>query len=439
VSLALSHRRWEPWLAGLLVLQLGVGVVSAVELRPTAPRTRGRGTAINASVVRDARTTAVRALLAARSTAVLHHDRAAFLATIDPTATAFRVRQVAVIAALHDVPFASWSYEVDPERGRSHAPALDALRGTRWSPDVVLHYAIAGFDPTPTAEPQSLTFVQRAGRWYLAADDDFDTTDHPTTRDMWDGGPVVVARSRACLVLSHPRNREFAKVLAGECDVAVPRVTAVWGTGWSRRVVLIVPDSAAELTRMVPDAGDLSQISAVATAALVGPSYEYHPVGDRVIVNPENFTALRSIGRRVVLTHEITHVASRPATGPQVPTWFVEGLAEYVGYQGVPLSVRAAASELRADLRRGRLPKHLPVDTAFNGSRKDLPQTYEMSWLAVVLMAKTYGRSAVLKVYRDTGADLSPGALDRAMHKVLQTSLPAFTAAWRGDLTAQLG
>jgi hypothetical protein len=439
VSPALSRRWWEPWLVGLLVLQLGVGVVSAVELRPTAPAPKARAAVINGSVVRDVRTRAVRALLAARSTAVLHHDKAAFLATIDPTAKAFRARQGAVIAALRDVPLASWTYEIDPERGRAHTPALDALRGTWWSPDIVLHYALAGFDPTPTSEPQSLTFVQRAGRWYLAADDDFDSTDHPTTRDMWDGGPVVVARGAACLVLSHPRSRAFATVLARECDLAVPRVTAVWGTGWSRRVVLVVPDSAAELTRMVPDAGDLSQISAVATAALVGPSYEYHPVGDRVIVNPENFTDLRPIGRRVVLAHEITHVASRRATGPQVPTWLVEGLAEYVGYQGVPLSVRVAASELRADLRRGLLPKHLPVDTAFNGSRKDLPQSYEMSWLAVVLMAKTYGRAAVLRVYRDTGADLSQGALDRAMRRVLHTSLPAFTAAWRVDLTARLG
>jgi hypothetical protein len=439
VPFALIRRRWEPWLAGVLVVQLGVGVVSAFQLQPGATPVRAKSPPVNASVARDARTTAIRALLAARSQAVLHKDAAAFLATVDPAATAFRQRQTAVITAIHDVPLASWSYELDPERVRSHTPALDALRGTWWSPDVLLHYAIAGFDATPTAQPQGLTFVQRAGRWYLGADDDFAKADHPTTRDMWDGGPVVVAKGRSCLVMSHPRSRTFAKTLAGECDVAVPKVTAVWGTRWSRKVVLVVPDSAAELTRMVPDAGDLSQISAVATAALVGPPQEYHPVGDRVIVNPANFTDLSTIGRRVVLTHEVTHVASRAATGPEVPTWFVEGLAEYVGYQGVPISVGSAASELRADLRRGRVPTHLPVDTAFNGSRKDLPQTYEMSWLAVVLMAKRYGRPAMIKVYRDTGADLTLGALDRALRKDLHTDLLAFTAAWRSDLTARLG
>jgi hypothetical protein len=439
VPFALIRRRWEPWLAGVLVAQLSVGVVGAVELQPGAARSRPSSKAVNASVAPDARAVSVRALLEARSQAVLHQDSQAFLATVDPTASAFRLRQDAVLAALHDVPLASWSYDLDPEHARSHTSALDALRGTWWSPDIVLHYAIAGFDQTPTAQPQGLTFVQRNGRWYIGADDDFALTGHPTTRNLWDGGPVVVARGTSCLVLSHPRSRTFARSLAGECDAAVPRVTAVWGTGWSRHVVVVVPDSAAELTRMVPDVGDLSQISAVATAELVGPSTSYHPVGDRVIVNPANFSDLRSLGRRVVLTHELTHVASRAATGPQVPTWFVEGLAEYTAYQGVALSVGSAAAELRTDIRRGVLPKHLPVDTAFSGSRTDLPQSYEMSWLAVVLMAKTYGPAAMLQVYRDTGADVSPGALDRAIRQDLHTTLPAFTAAWRTTLKRRLG
>lgn len=433
------RRRWEPLLVGVLVLQLIAGVVGAVGLQPTGGPARAQGETVSARVAPDARTVAIRELLAARSRAVLRKDGTAFLATVDPSARAFRQRQSALLTALQDVPLASWSYELDPDQARPHTATLDALRGTWWSPDVVLHYAIAGFDPAPTALPQGLTFVQRDGRWYLGADDDFAKTGHPTARDIWDGGPIVVARGRSCLVLSHPRSRTFARTLAGECDVAVPRVTAVWGTGWSRRIVLVVPDSTAELTRMVPDAGDLSQISAVATAELVGPSTDYHSVGDRVIVNPDNFTDLRPIGRRVVLTHEVTHVASRAATGPQIPSWLVEGLAEYAGYQGVALSVGSAASELRADIRRGLLPRHLPVDTSFNGSRKDLPQTYEMSWLAVVLMAKTYGRPAVLEVYRDTGADLSPGALDRAMRKDLHTTLPAFTAVWRADLKRRLG
>jgi hypothetical protein len=426
--------------AAALAVQLVAAVAGAVHLQPqqregqSAPAVR---TAEPRSEV-GARTTAVRALLAARGAAVLRQDRAAFLATVDPTATAFLRRQGALVDALRQVPLASWSYTVDPSRERPRSAALDARRGTWWAPDVSLRYAIAGFDRSPTVQQQGLTFVQRGGRWYVAADDDFARAGRPTARELWDDGPVVAARGRACLVLGHPASVRLVRQLVGDCDAAVPRVTAVWGTGWAQRVVLLVPDSAAELARVVPDAGDLSQIAAVATAELVSPTTGYHPVGDRVLVNPLNFRDLGPIGRRVVLTHEVTHVASRSSTGPQVPTWLVEGLADYVGYQGVTLPLSVSAEELRADVRAGRVPTALPSDSAFDGGRKDLAQTYEKSWLAVVLLARRYGQAAVLRLYRDTGADLSSGALARAMATDLHTSVGAFTALWRADLMRRL-
>lgn len=428
------RRSSEPWLAVALAALLVVGVAAVVGRQPGDRRQAVRTEAVNLRVSPAGRTGAIQALLAARSEAVLQNNKKAFLAEIDPAAVDFRARQSQLIDALRDVPLASWTYQLDAARSRPHTAALDALRGTWWAPDITLRYAIAGYDRSASLAPQGLTFVQRHDRWYLAADDDFAGTGHPTGRDVWDGGRVLSSIGTACLVLSHPQHRTLALALVSECDAAVLRVTAVWGSDWARRVVLVVPDSTAELTRMVPEAGDLSQIAAVATAELVDPSTGYHPVGDRVIVNPANFVDLSAIGRRVVLTHEVTHVASRAVTGPQVPTWFVEGLADYVGYQGANLPLAVSAEELRTDMRAGRLPQHLPLNSAFNGSRKDLAQTYEMSWQAVVVMARTYGQSAMLAVYRDTGADLAQNALARAVAKDLHTSLPAFIAAWIANL-----
>jgi len=427
----------------VLAIQLLVGVTSAVLLQPgVRARVEAQRSApvhpANARTDQSVRTTAVRALLTARAHAVLRKDRAAFLATVDPTATGFLARQAKLIDALHDVPLASWTYELDPDHERARTAPLDALRGTWWSPDVALRYALVGFDRTPTVQQQGLTFVQRGTRWYVAADDDFAASGHPTARDLWDGGRVIAVRGRSCLVLGHPAGALLVRSLVADCDAAVPRVTAVWGAGWARRVVLVVPDSTAELSRIVPDAGDLSQVAAVATAELVQPATGYHPVGDRVVINPTTFRDLGGVGRRVVLTHEVTHVASRSATGPQVPTWFVEGLADYVGYQGLRLPLAVAAEELQSDVRAGKLPRELPLDSDFNGSRKDLAQTYEQSWLAVGLLARTYGQAAMLRLYRDTGADPSSGALGRAMAKDLHTTVPAFTAAWRADLKRRL-
>ncbi len=440
---SVSRRRLERLLAAAVAVQLAAGVVGALWLQPptrsalaAAHVTLPRGA--NTRIDPLARTGAVRTLLAARARAVLHHDRAAFLATVDPQAGAFQRRQGNLLDALRDVPLASWVYDLDPDRERAHTEALDVQRGTWWSPNVTLRYALAGFDRNPTVQSQGLTFVQRESRWYVAADDDFAGTGHPTVRDLWDGGRVLVVPGRSCLVLGHAHSAGLLRSLAADCDAAVPRVTAVWGTGWPQRVVLMVPDSTAELSRVVPDAGDLSQIAAVATAELASPATGYHPVGDRVIINPSNFGELGAVGRRVVLTHEVTHVASRSATGPQVPTWFVEGLADYVGYQGVDLPVGVSAEELQADVRAGKLPAELPVDSDFEGSRKALAQTYEQSWMAVALLARTYGESSMLRLYRDTGADPGAGALGRAMDKELHTTLRAFTGAWRADLRRRL-
>jgi hypothetical protein len=74
------------------------------------------------------------------------------------------------------------------------------------------------------------------------------------------------------------------------------------------------------------------------------------------------------------------------------------------------------------------------MDSDFDGSRKDLAQTYEQSWMAVTLLARTYGQAAMLRLYRDVGADTVTGALDRAMRKDVHTSVAAFTAAWRSDM-----
>ncbi len=432
------RRRLERLVALALAAQLTVGVLAAVRLQPASLRSvpDARARAANARTLAPGRTSQVEAMLAARSTALLHRDRQAFLATVDPNAAAFLRRQGTVFDNLAGVPLASWHYDLDPTQMRPHTAQLDTLRGTWWSPDVTLRYSLAGYDRTPTLQPQGLTFVQRLGHWYVAADDDFTST--PTARELWDGGPVAVGRGRSCLVLGHPRSRKLIRSLLGECDKAVPRVTAVWGTGWSQKVVLLAPDSTAELARIVPDAGDLSQIAALATAELVSPGSGYHPVGDRVLINPRNFTSLGPLGRRVVLTHEVTHVASRGSTGNEVPTWFVEGLADYVGYRGVQVPLVLAAEELRRDVRRGKVPARLPVDGDFDGARKDLAQIYEMSWLAVVLMAKTYGQAAMLKVYRNAGADTDTGALDRALRTDLHVTLAAFTQTWRADLRARL-
>ena len=386
----------------------------AVRLRPAPQEPVGS---------RDA---AVRSLLAARGTAVLHHDRAAFLATVDPRAGAFLRRQAALLDALAPVPLASWSYELD---------AGQRPVGARWAADVTLRYRLAGFDRVPALRRQHLTFVERGGRPYVASDED---PGHRADRDLWDTGPVAVARGARVLVLARPGPSGPLAALAAEADRAVRRVTGVWGPGWAERVVLVVPQTQRELARLVPGAGDLSQVAALETAELDRPGRGSHPVGDRVLINPPVFARLGALGRRVVLTHEITHVASRAVTGAAVPTWLVEGLADYVGYQGVDVPLAVTARELRRDVRAGRLPSRLPPDAAYDGADPRLAQTYEKSWRAVSLLASRYGQGPLLRFYRRVGQGTGPGVVDSELRAELGTSLSAFTAAWRAQLLEEL-
>ena len=437
-------RRRERLLGTVLVGQLLVGVIGVSCVAPrtvagpppaTAP-TRARPLV---SALEDAsREGAVHDLLATRSNAVLSHDRAAFLATVDPLATAFRTRQAALVDALARVPIATWSYTLDPSSERPWMAALDWR--TRWAGDVALRYRLDGGDPAPALRRQHLTFVLRSGRWYVGADDD---AGHRTQRDLWDEGPVVTVRRPGVLVLGHPSSAPLLADLARETQRAVRRVTALWGRGWSRQVLVVVPSSQAELARLVPGAGALDQAAALAAAdlepAAAGHPGPARPVGDRVLVNPPVFARLGPLGRRVVLTHEVTHVASRTASGASVPTWLVEGLADWIGYSGLEVPLSVSARELQADVQAGRLPDHLPTDAAYDGSDPRLAQTYEQSWRAVSLIASRYGAAALLRLYRDLGRDGRAGALDRVLHRDLSLSPAGLTQAWREQLQRELG
>jgi hypothetical protein len=433
-------------MAVLLAVNVAAGLGGAVVLdehddRPSkaSPSTvRGRvapGTDLDA-----ARNQAVQALLATRAAAITNRDRDAWLSTVDPANAAFRDRQGDVFDALADVPISDWTYRLNPDSAPPAGVSLDDTRGSGWwAPGVTLSYRITGYDDAPTTEPQRLTFVPRGSSWFVAADDDFATVGRDTTRGLWDGGPVIVVRGRSCIVLGHPDSRSVMRRVATSIDAAVPRVTAVWGTGWAQRVVALVPADQDELSRIVGGRGDYSQIAAVATAELTNANLGYHPVGDRILVNPPNFDKLGSLGRRVVITHEVTHVATRAASGPAAPSWLVEGFADYLGYRGLHVPYSVSASELRDAVRNGDTPAALPTDHDFDGANKDLAKVYEEAWLAVSLIAREHGRPGLVRFYRAVGrADAPSTAVDDAFRSLWGTDLATFTADWHHDLQTRL-
>ena len=393
---------------------------------PAQPATRAPSAFAAAPVpeTTDARSTAVQALLDRRATALLTRDRTGFLASVDPRATGVRAEQAALFDALADVPLQEWGYALVAGSDQEPDTRLTARYGTWWGTRVTLRHEIAGVDSESARSTQHLTFVQRGASWYFASDDDFAGRGDVSQPGLWDGGPVVVRQAEHGLVLSHPGSESAARRIAAELDRAVPRVSAAVGPDWSQRVLVVLPGSVEELDRLVTTGASLTRIAALAVA---GPG----PGGDRVFVNPAALGRIGPTALRVVLTHEVTHVAAHRLGGPDTPLWLSEGLADHVGYLGADVPVGQAAAELRERIRAGRVPSALPTDADFSGDNPDLALAYEGAWLAYELLVEQRGEAGALRLYREVGTGTPLG-------EALGTSPAAFTAAWQDSLRSRL-
>jgi hypothetical protein len=228
--------------------------------------------------------------------------------------------------------------------------------------------------------------------------------------------------------------------IAAVVVAAIPKVTAVWGPHWAQRAVVLVPSSQSEMARITSDRGDLDQIAALTSAEVSTANGRPAPVGDRITINPANWPKLGSLGASVVITHELTHVATRADTGAQTPKWLSEGFAEYVGFKTSGVSTSLAAAELAREVRAGRLPSRLPPDSAFRGSAPNLGVAYQSAWLACRYIAAHYGEHTLVRFYRDVGTSRyrAAVAVRDAMQQLLQVSVGQFTRAWRSYIQATL-
>jgi hypothetical protein len=396
----------------------------------------------DARAARAARADGVLRTLAARAAAIRTRDARALAATLAPNAPAELVRrQHDLVANLAEVPLAQWSYRPVSFDAYPLPPAVGA--GERAAVAVELAYRLAGFDDEAMTATQYLTFERGGdGRWLLCADQD-----HPGDVLLWDLGPVRVVRGRYSLVLGL-RDQVSLAALGAEADQAVPTVSGVWGSGWGQRTVLIAPQTSDQFgTLLGADPASFSGIAAVCTGELGAADARRT---DRITVNPGAWDELNALGRRVVITHETTHVATRAQTEQWTPRWLSEGVADWTGYldTGRPPAQTApelAAAVTTAGLRAAGLFAALPRDADFDGGAPgtELQQAYQKAWFACRSAVERHGQPALVALYAAvaaTGRDgrLAPDAvLDRALRATLGVDTAAFTAQWRSDaLTA---
>ncbi|MGA5215949.1 hypothetical protein ACPCAE_07685 [Streptomyces cinereoruber] len=371
-----------------------------------------------------ATTREVQTLLDAHARALLARDEPGYRAALDP---AYAPTALTVYRRLAAVPLDGWSYRVT---------GVERTGPDRVTARAELGHRLRGHDRRPVTSARVLDLTERNGRWYV-------TGERPAEgapRQLWEQGDVAAVHGTRSLVLGAGRDRARLREIAAAADRAVPAVAGVWPEDWARRVVVLVPGSLDAMGQLLGAPGDSYRgIAAVTTGETKGGK---DAPADRVIVNPDAYGVLGDFGRQLVLTHETVHVATRTHTTPSTPIWLSEGFADWVAYRDADRTPAQAAPELRRAVQGGEPPVRLPEDAdfSFGGDAESLARAYEGGWLACEMVAERWGEERLTAFYRAVGAHPGrEGAVENALHDVMDTTPEEFTESWRTYVREQLG
>ena len=448
----------------MLCVVLALGLTGLAGLAGPGPDRPSQPASVLSEVDgQGARMAAAQDLLSSRAKAVLARNKSAWMATVDLPGSAFGRRQSLAYDNILKLPISDFSYDavtsgavtpgpvtsgpvtpgtVTPGTARP-APPIAGARAREAGPNewVALvrgSYSLIGFDRTPRSFEATYTLVRRPAGWRIT-----DDADGATTGQLWDLPGLKVLPSRSGIVIGNApqeRMREYAAI----ADDAVRRVSGLWGTDWNARVVVVTPSTAEEFTGLLGSSTDkdLDQAALTQVAAVTqgGITPDQRAQGDQIVINPIAFAALQPDGRRMVVTHELTHVAVRSSTTRAVPTWLSEGMADYVGYADLALPRDRVASDLLTLVRAGKGPESLPTAADFDPSRTEITTAYSGSWLAVSRLVDLYGQARVVAFYRAVAGgstaygavQLDPDASARlAFPRSFGVTQPQFVEGWQ--------
>jgi hypothetical protein len=411
--------------AGMLALRTGVRVAA-----PRQPAAQGPATQATA----DPRA-GVPKLLARRAKAVLRGDRAAFLATVDRRQGAYYRDQARLFARMRTVPFSAVDYQVTDPRNWATATVRRRYAPDRvYLPHVQLRYRFKGQDASPVLGRLFYTFVLTRSGWRIGGQGDA----RPAWRDdvqIWDAGPVKTIRSGRTLVVHHPGSEPLAGRLLAAAERGYGEVASTWTGRWERKVVILVPRDQDEAERLV-QARDLSPVAALSASSVEsGPGGRV--LGNRIVVNPTVLNPYRDLELQNVVTHEMTHVATR--TLGNVPLFLVEGFAEYTALRPFrrypPRLTRPALAER---VHAGRFDGRLPSASELRG--RDGVVAYDEASTFCLWVVERYGEGKLRALYRALAGSRPPNAaeLDLGIREVLGVSKRTAEARWAAWVRARL-
>jgi hypothetical protein len=366
------------------------------------------------------------------------------MATVSRARPDFYARQRRLFRWAGAVPFDSYRLVLRWDRYGDLARRSD-LRRYPGAQRVVIplteeRYRIRGFDRAEAVEDLFYTFVKQRGRWRIAEDTDLEPVGLPSARHLWDFGPLVATRSAHFQMFRHPCGSsigcsETSDGVLGLAENALDRVGRYWHMGRRERVVILVPTTTEELARVLQTTFDLDDFVAFAAATVdTQDGWEYR--GARILFNPEAIAGRPASQVLTILSHELLHVVTRPASGPFVPVFVEEGVAEYVGYDASP----EALGFFDGIVATGGFDGRLPADVEFlTGSGNDIYTSYQKAHSAVRFFVARWGLHRFERFYRRLGRSrVAPGTteyhLDRALRRTIGIGFDAFERAWANSI-----
>lgn len=305
--------------------------------------------------------------------------------------------------------------------------AQQRILGPRdWVGDVQVAWRLAGFDRHDSHLEVPVTFRDRgSSAAFVTA-----RRSYGQPAPLWMLSRVTVARRAESLVVTAVRRAAGRLApLAARAVVDVRKVLP----RWRGQLVVEVPRDQAQLNRVLgSEPGAYGEIAAV-TTTVDGSTTPDAPV--HIFVNPRVFDPLGPHGAQIVMSHEATHVATGAALS-SMPTWLLEGFADFVALDHVSLPVSVTASQILAQVRHRGAPSRLPGRQEFDPQNKQLGASYESAWLACRLLARTYGEKRLIAFYMASQRDAATAGPFR---QYFGTTQRAFTRAWRADLRRLAG
>jgi hypothetical protein len=285
------------------------------------------------------------------------------------------------------------------------------VSGDRATARVSSEYAIEGVRGTFDVE-RRVRARRTAGGWRVSA--------APARRGLppWEVDDFRERRTEHFVVLAPPGVPVDELVVALEDGYAT--MSELLSRGRLRRRYLVVVATGAEQARaLTVGIRGVETLAALADASVIqrGPAARTAKVVSlRLIVVWEPFATLDSVGRRRVVTHELTHAALAGSTSGRTPAWLSEGVALYVSRDRRPAPPGADLAALSRPDAIARL------------SGEAQANAYNASSAAAYAIAERFGTDRLLELYEafnDPKLRGRPGPrlVNRALRRELGISL----------------